>query len=201
MKSFKVDNINHFVVDEYITRINIIDLINKQITPKEKRQIFICPYNALSKKDNSIIKSESCINCQLCDIKFACLTNKCENIDLSNLDNILSSLPHVSIFLKLLYPNAVTATEVKISGNYRNKRIDVVLIQGNTIFIFKVLTEANKIDYYYRSYSKILDNLNNEISGYATKLFFLTTEDIANSSIDIQNYQYITLSEIIKEGI
>ena len=122
-------------------------------------QYLVCHKNAQKIESGRLISQTKCDYCMLCQI--ACnKVNSCaiEIVNIEKLEkSILNDLGRLNIYASSLNPNSIVASEVKAEGNYRQKRIDLV-IKGDTSVVFiKVLQNLDKYNFYYRSYEEIVN--------------------------------------------
>lgn len=197
MSYFKVNTID-FILDSYLEGLELKSFIKNQMEFINLNKIFICKFNALDEKSKNVLfKNSNCTNCGLCDLKYCSLNNKWKNLNSNyNFDLLLKSLPHISILIKYLYPNLSVATQVKTIGNSRDKRLDLITLNNSNLYIFKVITNTSKIDFYYRAYTNILNYISDKYPEYETDFYFLVSQNIIDSSDEIIKYPWLTIEQI-----
>jgi len=201
MNEFILDNPECFLIDYYFSKIEIkCFFIKDYINKIKKHRIFLCPVNALAVDNRRVYKKSNCIQCGLCELKYISNHNKNSNKEQPNIsDYFLTDLKRLSIALKYMLDNDFVVCEVKAEGNYRNKRIDIVYKDSNTVFLVKVLTDINSYEYYKRSYYDILGGIDERYTNTNIQFKILTTPQNKNS----RNYEYenlYTLNDIISKG-
>lgn len=124
----------------------------------QTQECFVCPRNAQEISEKGIKLTKKCNECGLCVI--ACPNYNVDVFDdlfSVNLENsILNDPGKASILFKALFPNCVVASEVQVQGNFRTKRIDLVVKQDEKIFLFKLLKNTEKASFYNRSYDEVI---------------------------------------------
>lgn len=134
------------------------DIINECLL--KKIQYPVCHKNAQKIESGKMVTGPGCDGCTLCRI--ACSKSESVAIDFRAVEkSVLSDLGRLNIFASSLNKNAVAATEVKTYGNFRQKRVDLVIKHGNSIFLIKVLQNLDKYNFYYRSYDEIIRDCQN----------------------------------------
>lgn len=138
-----------------------VKLINNSIlfesmikhTSFEGERHLVCYKNALTIQNHKIAIGEKCDDCGLC--KLSCTHNKDLVIEDKVEKTIFSNLGKLNIFLSSVFKSSLVGTEVKTSGNSRQKRIDAVIVNGKNVVLLKVLSNIDKYNFYYRSYLEI----------------------------------------------
>jgi len=179
-------------IQNIISSINFDDIFNN-VSHKET-PFPICHKNAQSIDGNKIIKKDTCDSCMLCD--FVCpFSTKAINTQTEDL--ALDNLNRLNILLKSSLPGAFVATEVKVKGNSREKRIDLVVKKDTEIFIIKVLSDLNKYNFYTRSYESIANLYSGKYPTYhITKYILINSKKIENALNN--EYNCNTLYELIE---
>ena len=120
----------------------------------ETNPYLVCHQNALKIESGKMISLSKCDNCMLC--KIACNKISSCTIEIGDIEkSILNDLGRLNIYASSLNPNSLVATEVKADGNYRQKRIDLVIKKNTSVVFIKVLQNIEKYKFYYRSYEEI----------------------------------------------
>lgn len=199
--SFKV-NTEKFVFEKFINKVPISKIITDQLDKCRHSKVLLCPFNGLEEQDEGIVvKNSSCKNCGLCDLKYSLLSNSLDSYQAEeSVDEILGSIPHVSILAKMLFPETSCVAEVIADGNSRNKRIDLVLKDDKNLFLFKILTSSSKLNFYSRSYEEVKESISKTCKGTNIYVIFLIAENVKNDSKEINNFCFVTLKEIIEMG-
>ncbi len=178
---------------EIISQPNLEDiLINKTIN---KTPFPVCHQNSIKITQAAIKIQENCNNCQLCQI--ACHQRIIPNLDYSILEkSIGNNLNRINILLSSISKNIIVASEVKSKGNYRNKRIDLLIKNRETVLLLKVLEHQDKYNYYSRSYHEIITEYQLK---YPNILFIFKALIPTSNIIKAQNNKldFITLEEIV----
>ena len=139
------------VVQDIYDSIALEDILYNQCTKITK--VFVCPKNALKVIDSKVFADDLCDNCSLC--KFTC---KKQFVEFKKLEKTLfRDLSKLNIFLKSLATNITIASAVKVPGNSRNKRLDIVIKKNNKIYFMKVLNNLDKYNFYKRSYNDVIE--------------------------------------------
>jgi Pyruvate/2-oxoacid:ferredoxin oxidoreductase delta subunit len=115
----------------------------------------VCHVNAQRLVEKTIIKTDSCTQCGLCDI--LCEEDTVKPTVQNYEEVVFSSLSRFNILFSTLLPDCIVASEVKAKGNSRVKRIDVTIKHKKCVYLIKILSDANKIPYYSRSYKDTVD--------------------------------------------
>ena len=139
---------------------------------------FICHKFAQSYDSGKLIISSKCDNCGLCYFL-------CSNI---NIDNptitaktekvLLNDYGKASIFFAKLFSDSLVATEVQSSGNYRTKRVDLVIRSDRNVYLIKLLKTTDKTNYYLRSYNDVINHYSLEYPDYTFKAFCLLPSSV-----------------------
>ncbi|MBO5316647.1 MAG: hypothetical protein J6B48_09505 [Clostridia bacterium] len=165
--------------------------------PHKEIKYPVCHKNAHSVNENKIVKNGSCDNCMLCEIV-------CPFLDIPNVVSLdtehiaLNDLNRLNILLKSLLPETIVATEAKVKGNAREKRVDLVVKKDKYIFFIKVLSDIDRYSFYSRSYEDIKNH-------YALKYIEYTIYNytlISSQKIELarsKSYECKTINEIIQK--
>ena len=159
-------------------------LINNQ----KYEEYVVCPLNAQKIYKHKLELTEKCDNCNFCKLL-------CINYEKPSLFNfiksekvVFSDYNRLQMLLKKWNPNLKVASEVNFRGNFRTKRLDLVIINNSEVLLIKVLKDDRKFNYYYRllesikkEYSALFDNLNFK------SLFLVNTNSINKSNESIIN--------------
>ena len=85
------------------------------------------------------------------------------------------------------------ASEVLFNGNFRSKRLDLVIINDSKVFLVKILKDINKYDYYNRS----LEYIKKEYTLLYSNLEFKSIFLVYNNSINKNDESIITINELL----
>lgn len=192
--SFCLSCINVEYPECAISRIYSLISLESLITREELKatEFPVCHKNAISFSDSKIQINGLCDNCGMCNI--ACIKNNARIFDESIENIIFSNLSRLNIYIKNILKNFTVATEVKAPGNFRNKRIDLVLMRDNKITIIKVLQNLNKYNFYVRSYNEIISQLSRSYSDKTFSLEVLVPQKILLKA-DTLKYRCISIEK------
>ena len=127
---------------------NIIN--NNELSKSEN---FVCHKTSQDISNGKLTILSKCDDCGLCQI----LCPYC-NVDFttffsSKLEKVIfNDLGKASLLFQNLFPNSIVATEVQVKGNFRTKRIDLVIKNDLDIYLIKLLKTTDKVPFYMRSY-------------------------------------------------
>lgn len=182
-------------VQEIYSAANIEDIIeDKKIKQKMHP---VCHKNAQTLINNRIERTEACDNCSLCEL--LCESSAGNDSSADEMDSIVSgSLNILNILFKHRLPEAVVASDVKVKGNAREKRIDLVVKKETSVFLIKILTDIDKCPYYLRAYEDAETYYKIKYSNCSfIKRIVIPTEK--KSAANDMGYDCRTLADIIKE--
>lgn len=173
-----------------IRNITFEKLLSDNITFE---QYLVCPLNAQKLYENKLELTEKCNHCYFC--KYLCINNKEQNIlKYDQLESIITSdYNKLQILLNKWNPTLKIATEVTFNGNFRTKRLDLVIINNSEVFLVKVLKDINKFDYYKRSYEYIRKEYSTIYNNLNFKPLFL----VYSNSNHIQDTSIININELL----
>lgn len=175
------------LIYKIINAVSLDDLIqNKNI---KRTPFLVCHQNART-YDNGIIETkESCDHCNLCKIICNSEAEECVNDRL-----IISDIYKFNICFSSLFEMCTIASEVKVCGNCREKRIDEVIIVDKKIYLIKLLTDIRKYPFYERSYNEVLNNYKNNYSEF--KFYFVAiAADAEKENINKLKYNIMTIKD------
>lgn len=164
-----IENLPNCIITEILQGCSLQDLISNSGSLSEN---LVCPKAAQDFNDGKLTINSSCSGCELC--KICC--NKITSHDAYNqkLEKLLlSDLSKLNIFFKHTFKSYSVGSEIQVSGNSRTKRIDLVLIKDNHIFLVKTLKDTDKINFYSRSYSDAIDSLKDSSSYSFEKIILI----------------------------
>ena len=111
----------------------------------------------------------------------------------SSWDNINS----LNIYLSVMCKECKIGSEIKSFGNYRQKRIDIVIQKDKTIYLVKVLSDLNKYRFYMDSYNEQIEAYNTTFKDCHFVAIQLVKQKeflIANK----KNLNVVTITDLIK---
>lgn len=137
----------------------IENIINNDILPSAEH--FICHKASQDLSGGKLAILDKCDDCCLCNIRCPY-----SNIDYTTffspeLENVIfNDLGKACILFQSIFPNSVVAAEVHVKGNFRTKRIDLVIKKDSDIYLIKLLKNTDKIPFYMRSYEEAINQYN-----------------------------------------
>ncbi len=152
------------------------------ITIEKNMDLLVCPVDAMEYDGDTVVINNKCIDCNMCALLCENSNNKSALTRLSvyyNSLKLISSLPHLQLYLNLLDKDAQYYSEVTAKGYARSKRIDMVMRKGNNVTLYKVSGSHSKLNYYLRSYYDTAEYYSNL---YPNIKF--SVEILSNSEID-----------------
>lgn len=156
---------------------SIEDLLNKNkfLTVDN----LVCHKCAQDIVEDKIVILENCDECMLC--KICCPNFLNSNIVSSQIEKaIFSNLVSACIYFTATNPNLMICSEAKAVGNFRSKRIDLVIKQNKTVYLIKVLKNFDKSSFYLRSYENVKEYYSSLFPSYNFNIFCLVPENNAN---------------------
>lgn len=157
-------------------------LSNKKLPTQE---CLICPENAQEISENGIIITKKCSECTLCMLA-------CPNVNMifskdffpRSLEKaILNDPGKACILFKCLFSKIQVASEVQVQGNFRTKRIDIVIKYDNNVLLVKLLNNIDKVPFYRRSYDEVIFQYEKNYSEINFKFFCLIPSDKMKNKI------------------
>lgn len=119
------------------------------------QEYLVCGRNAMN-IDSGLSITEDCNECKLCQVTCPQLETDVKDLNIDAIEKIVfNSFDKLGILIKGLFPTALVACEVQVEGNFRTKRIDVVVKQNKAIVLIKVLSNIDKVPLYSRSYEEV----------------------------------------------
>lgn len=160
----------------------------------KKATVLTCPVNAHDISGTVLMKKSSCISCNLCEIS---CQRKCEDINAELEKVVFGNLNCLNILLGcVLAESTGVSSETKVKGNFREKRIDIVLNTSENVYLIKVLSNIDKAAFYLRSYTAVCEYYKEQ---YATKDFvpIILVPEAKTAAAHKHGYEVYTLSGII----
>ena len=142
----------------------------------KKTDVLVCHKNAQEIVNSHLNIKNICDNCGLCRITCSRIT---DTISISDkLEIILfSNLNLLNVYFSKVFAQCKIASEVKSFGNYRQKRIDIVIKKKQKVYFIKVLSDLNKHRFYMDSYNEQAEEYNKNIKDYDFTAFALVSKD------------------------
>lgn len=188
------------LIQKVPTNISLDEIINKNLKFKTV-EIFTCPCDAIDFKENQLIIGSKCIGCNIC--KKACDSNFNWELftSISDSSKILNSLKHLQLFLKLSSnKNTLVFSEVASTGYSRNKRIDIVRVEDETVTLIKVSPNLSKINFYLRSYFDIIEQYSKKYQDIKFKIEVISYNMENNKSIleEFKNVSIYSINDYVR---
>jgi len=182
-------------VAKIATKIKLNDFLNNNF---DYSVIYpVCPKNALNIINGRISISNECNECNLC--VFSCDHNNSQPTILIDDCKVLENLFLTNTILKLQLDLPI-AIEVKADGNYREKRIDIAIQKDNKVYLIKILSNKNRLNYYLRSYTDIVNDISSIYPNYIFSPIILTSQKVFDTITENSEYCFTlrTLIELIE---
>lgn len=134
----------------------IENIINNDTLSKTEN--FICHKASQDLSGRKLVILDKCDNCGLCNI-----TCPHSNIDYTTFFSpklekiIFNDFGKASILFQTIFPDSIVATEVQVKGNFRTKRIDLVIKKNSDIYLIKLFKTTDKAFFYMRSYEEVIN--------------------------------------------
>lgn len=169
------------------------DLVNQ--SEFSNQECLVCHVNAQTIEEGLII-NENCDECCLC--QFACPVFSCEWQEEKTLilEKIcINDFIKLAILIKSVFPQYLVGTEVHVKGNSRTKRIDVVVVKEDKIFLIKALSNADKIPLYSRSYYDVKNYYGDAFGREIINVCLIPEKKKENATM--YEYSFCTLNELM----
>lgn len=146
--------IGHAPSNAYIE--NIIN--NANLTKYEN---FVCHKAAQDISSRKLVILDHCDDCGLCQITCPNVKTDYTTFFTTKLEKVIfNDLGKTSILFQTIFPNTTVATEVQVKGNFRTKRIDLVIKKDSDMYLIKLLKTTDKVPFYMRSYDEVKEHYN-----------------------------------------
>ena len=190
-KSCDFEKYPECVICNIVNAKSLNDILNDAISTKNP--FLVCKYNAQDFDGKTMKINKFCSGCNLCKIicKFG---NKKLIVDE---DLILSDLSRLNIYLSKLFPEYLIATEITVNGNFRKKRLDLVIKKNHEVLLVKVLSNIDKYGYYYRSYTEVIDELMDKFKNFNFIFKCLVKEKQLEKCNELSYENVITIEKLI----
>lgn len=173
-------------------------LANKGLQSQES---FICHKNAQEINENKMNILSNCNECGLCLLACPYLMQQPkEELFNSNLERvILNDLGKASILFHCLFPDYQVASEVHVKGNFRTKRIDIVIKDDSSVYLIKLLKNTDKVPFYHRSYTEVINQYVAHYHDFTMKSYCLVPTSIKDNVVsgDVELVDIKTLYKTI----
>lgn len=155
----------------------------------------VCPKKAQDISGGRLGISESCDECSMCAV--ACPSSGAASSELLKKDSseILQNLNLTNIFLGLLL-NTPVASEVKVRGNSRSRRIDIAISHGGEVLLIKVLNSPSRMQFYKRAYEETAAEYNRKLPDLNFRAAFLLPDKVYESLKDKTDGCFFTVKSI-----
>lgn len=189
-------NFNGFpecVMYNIIDSVSLDDIINNH--DLKKTPYLVCKSNAQLIENGKMNIKTNCNHCNLC--KYIC---KFKNSDYSVDEKLLiNDIPRLNIYLDTFLKSLQVATEVKANGNFRNKRLDLVVRHNKNIILIKVLTNIDKYGFYMRSYTQVVKEYSETYPEYHFSFKCLVDSSFYNKYNNSDFEKIVTINKLIEE--
>lgn len=125
--------------------------------PLSQIENFVCHKASQDFSSGKLTILSKCDDCGLCQI--ICPNNKIDYTTFftSKLERVIfNDYGKTSLLFQSIFPDSTVATEVQVQGNYRTKRIDLVIKKDSDIYLIKMLKSTDKVPFYMRSYNEVI---------------------------------------------
>lgn len=178
------------VLKNIIKNISFEELLNNKL---KYEQYPVCPLNAQIIHEGKLELTDKCDTCTFCQL--LCVNYEKQDLSINNkLEKIFfSDYNRLQMLLKKWNSTLKIASEVLFNGNFRSKRLDLVIINDSKVFLVKILKDINKYDYYNRS----LEYIKKEYALLYSNLEFKSIFLVYNNSINKNDESIITINELL----
>ena len=152
--------------------------------PLTNADCFVCPSLAQSINAGLIEITSKCTECGICML--ACNNVDNDRIEWANKNTekaVFSDLTKLSLLYKFLLPETTVASEVQVKGNFRTKRIDLVIYSNNKALLIKALKTTDKAPLYMRSYQEVITEYESSYPGVEFTAVCLVPESKKNAGV------------------
>lgn len=146
------------IINNINIKVNLEELLEGN-KPSKFEEVFVCPNNAQTYENNKMIINDKCNSCKLC--YSLCVHNYPNTFSIPEVSEktAFSSLKDMNMIFKGFIKGYEFYNEVFAPGNCRSKRIDIVAIKNDRVFLIKVSKDNEKNGFYKRSYIEILNSI------------------------------------------
>ena len=118
---------------------------------------FVCHKNAQYFSSGKLSILSKCDECGLCQITCPNISVDYTTFFSAKLENVVfNDFGKASILFQSIFRGATVATEVQVKGNFRTKRIDLVIKKEPVVYLIKLLKATDKVPFYMRSYDEVI---------------------------------------------
>ena len=160
---------------------------------KTYSKYLVCHKDATRIDNGQILISDECDSCALCRI--ACYKKKNKYYDEKIDEAIFGDLSKLGILLRNLFTDSFVGLRVKVSGTYRDKRIDAIVKSNKKIVFIKLLSKISKYNFYYKSYEKIKNKYLSIFPEFDIEIIFIVTNEKLNEA-RLLGYDVISACDI-----
>jgi len=188
------DNVPLCAIDTIITNISLDDIaINNNYTTSD---VFVCHKFAQEINCGKLNINKNCDDCELCYITCPYADKLNSYINYNKIEHIvLSDCEKANIFFQHLFPMITIATKVSAKGNFRTKRLDLVIKSNDEIRLIKLLTNKNKLEFYCRSYDDVVRDYQCKYPDIRFSYACLVPTSLS-STIDAKATPFFTISSL-----
>lgn len=124
-----------------------------------KHEHFVCHKASQDLSSGNLTILDMCDDCGLCQITCPNVNTDYTTFFTTKLEKIVfNDFGKASIFFQTIFPNTTVATEVQVKGNFRTKRIDLVIKADSDVYLIKLLKTTDKVPFYMRSYDEVINH-------------------------------------------
>lgn len=179
-----------------------LDDIISGIISQDKMEVFTCPVDSQDKIGDYLKINDKCIDCCICFNRCIHTTLPIRDIGIKKPMKLLNSIIHTKLLLSTQFNNLLFYSEVKVVGNSRVKRIDILGVSESYILLIKLITNTSKMEFYIRSYIEIAKYILPLTKDKKVKVILLgLTNDAKVREIDGIQILSINLDQIQKMGV
>lgn len=135
--------------------VHIETMIDNHTLPAAEN--FICHKTSQDFSNGKLVILDKCDDCGLCHITCPYSATDATAFFSPQLENVIfNDFGRTSILFQRIFPDSVVATQVQVKGNFRTKRIDLVIKNASDIYLIKLLKTTDKVPFYMRSYEEVI---------------------------------------------
>lgn len=132
-------------------------IINEEILTEHEN--LVCHKTSQDISNGKLTILAECDDCGLCMITCPDTDVDYTTIFSPKLEKVIfNDFGKASILFQTIFPDTTVATEVQVKGNFRTKRVDLVIKKGTDIYLIKLLKTMDKAPFYMRSYNEVIAN-------------------------------------------
>lgn len=131
-----------------------------------KLENFVCHKTSQDLSSGKLTILPKCDDCGLCQIICPYINIDYTTFFTSKLEKVIfNDFGKTSLLFQSIFPDSIVATEVQVKGNFRTKRIDLVIKKGSDIYLIKMLKTTDKVPFYMRSYEEVISQYQESYTG------------------------------------